>query len=1319
MADIPFLETQLLPSLRDTIDRMTHAPLRQGGPDDEMTHGHEQSHLDKRGDEYSRRLVVSQAKPTVPVTSPAYASALATTSQRNPKSTPVTPTLGIASSDLLGTPSAARSNKNPSSKAPSRIPGTSRVPPKSTRLDSPISSSIPNTPLLSPRFETTSGKSLKAVRGIAAAPKSRKLSPASNMRSPAVPSPGSSTSTQSSTSKIRTPNTTPRIPDYPRYQTSNLPRAREFTDSGSELEREYGKRFIAGRLVVANAEVVPSSSESERDDPRHERFPVDEDRPTSKSRTPRTPKEVNPYQPPRTQPRSPAIPSSLRPGIVRDRHIRTIGLGLHDYSELERGRSRTAFSEDDTSAYDSEDQPETYYEPKAARRTSRNGRPGTYSVADRYSWGDRDINDGRPADVVPQEQLPESTSGRRRREALIGLVNGLEPEAPLPIREQEIKSSGRNGSRRELCAQDLGTPDPGPDHYDLENYDETLQEDRKHSRTGKERSRQRTITQPARLPPSSKAQTQDTGYVGRNDKQDHRRSISLPPRNYSSHQPEEILGADEPQALDRIHPGDDEVPGTRNKKSRHRTSMSTSRANTRRRSGAGIPAAAPTPRPKAERRSSSHTADTGGHRSHRKSDSVARDRAAFGIPDSLSYAGYDVPEATEGVSPRVPSGPQDRLEDCSLSEEDPRASIPRSTPEGERWQQPDTDGFSSAAQALFNQLSGHHDDSARRKDPSRRRSGTQHPPMAHVQTRSSQYLPDTRPAVAQHDRSISASSSAPSVYEGETDQLHHHEDVQPVNSPSHADHTAESWRSMLHPATYERLVATHGQAEIKRQELIYRLCSAHSEFVRRLRSIVAIFIVPLRREHSKVWLPGVPKEVSNLFDWLEDIWNFHRALEDSLRSATKAWQAGQIIVDIARVFRTFVPRLEIYQPYLVRVEDIQHVLTDRAAAKGDEFGQFVQLRQHEECEGQTLAELLMLPVHHLYSAVDNYKELWRATPTTHSDYLAALSLYQSMRMIVHVMHEVKIREEEYDFVKDMAKSIDGLLPSVQLARRERRLLWYGDMNYLPQTGAPSSKRDSHEHQSSILSPSLTGRSGSHRTPAIVLSPCPTSPALDDNSRRSSKSTDKSPVAMLSVAVFTDIVLLAEVTYKNSRVSRRLFTGAGLSKVLFVSVEQLSAGTEGPTTFVLGLLPLSQSDLQSGMIPDTSTTICVRLGFPPGLEALKENEAAILSAFRRCRAYTLQSLSFPSHSGQYLPHGPQVDLELDTQRTVMDILNTGLPLPKSPSVQFKDNQRLGTREVSDTDREREERGWWTLRFQQVLREMQRQDPMLSLTIFEDE
>ena len=62
---------------------------------------------------------------------------------------------------------------------------------------------------------------------------------------------------------------------------------------------------------------------------------------------------------------------------------------------------------------------------------------------------------------------------------------------------------------------------------------------------------------------------------------------------------------------------------------------------------------------------------------------------------------------------------------------------------------------------------------------------------------------------------------------------------------------------------------------------------------------------------------------------------------------------------------------------------------------------------------------------------------------------------------------------------------------------------------------------------------------------------------------------------------------------------------------------------------------------------------------------------------------------PSHSRHYLPRWPLIDLKLDTQKSVVDILNTDLFSPKSPSVQMKDNEWLGVHVVSDADRGREE------------------------------
>lgn len=53
-------------------------------------------------------------------------------------------------------------------------------------------------------------------------------------------------------------------------------------------------------------------------------------------------------------------------------------------------------------------------------------------------------------------------------------------------------------------------------------------------------------------------------------------------------------------------------------------------------------------------------------------------------------------------------------------------------------------------------------------------------------------------------------------------------------------------------------------------------------------------------------------------------------------------------------------------------------------------------------------------------------------------------------MIIRVMSEVKLREDEYDLVKEIASSILGLPLPTQLAKRERRLLTQGSL-YLMST----------------------------------------------------------------------------------------------------------------------------------------------------------------------------------------------------------------------------------------------------------------------------
>ena len=66
--------------------------------------------------------------------------------------------------------------------------------------------------------------------------------------------------------------------------------------------------------------------------------------------------------------------------------------------------------------------------------------------------------------------------------------------------------------------------------------------------------------------------------------------------------------------------------------------------------------------------------------------------------------------------------------------------------------------------------------------------------------------------------------------------------------------------------------------------------------------------------------------------------------------------------------------------------------------------------------------------------------------------------------------------------------------------------------------------------------------------------------------------------------------------------------------------------------------------------------------------------------------------------------------VDAHLAISSLIGSGLPMPRSPSGQFA--QTGGMEESRFLGDEREERGWWSLRYQQVFREFQRQDSFFS-------
>ncbi|KAI0300635.1 hypothetical protein B0F90DRAFT_1721919 [Multifurca ochricompacta] len=561
----------------------------------------------------------------------------------------------------------------------------------------------------------------------------------------------------------------------------------------------------------------------------------------------------------------------------------------------------------------------------------------------------------------------------------------------------------------------------------------------------------------------------------------------------------------------------------------------------------------------------------------------------------------------------------------------------------------------------------------------------------------------------------------------------------PIQLPQHDDRSSQAqeperrtWLSTISSSAYHSLLERYGEVEIKRQQIIWDLCETE--------------------KHSVTWLAGVPPEVARLFDWLEDIINIHAQISSALRAIVS--EQYPIVMRIAGKVRSFASRLEVHQPYVVRLESTTLLIKRLIGESSSDIGEFIRIQQEQdECQGWTVEAFLVEPVNRLVDYPIYFKRLLDVTPRGHPDYLATFSLLHCTETMIRVMREVKLQEEEYELVKDRLRHIKGLPASLQLAHRSRRLLARGrierehprnkaritaNFEALPEHDGSNSTAG--VRQSRLISAIQTRamRSDSIRTTSESAnsimshfsndsSTPPYPPEFTQRGASASSSSRQSTWdgqlargaypspglrgqsgQILYTLVFNDIILLASPDHDTSirhnpptQVdSWCLLEGIGISRILKV--------TEDATQIVLDLLPVDPENVTTGGIPDSGQVIMLTLSIPltsssgvrldaSNLSRLRQNW---VSAFQECSEHTLRALSFPMQSGKLVAPIPGLVWDNDSQTSVSAILASGLPLPKSPSTQL-------TEEGADpTQQEREARGWWALRFQQVLREMQR-------------
>ncbi|CAH7677007.1 expressed protein [Phakopsora pachyrhizi] len=279
---------------------------------------------------------------------------------------------------------------------------------------------------------------------------------------------------------------------------------------------------------------------------------------------------------------------------------------------------------------------------------------------------------------------------------------------------------------------------------------------------------------------------------------------------------------------------------------------------------------------------------------------------------------------------------------------------------------------------------------------------------------------------------------------------------QPI-SQSWKNTEQKSWKASVGKKNLEFLTKIYGKTEIRRQEIIWELCETEGAFVEGIRRVIKIFVTPLRTPKG-TWISGVPIEVAKLLDWLEDIVNLHFGLLNEIEDSRRLqFFSKGLVYHISELLLSFIPKLEIYQPYLVKFSDVTTAIEDMVLDVESDFGEFVRMQsQLPECEKMGLTSFLLKPIQRLMKYPLFFKRLFDATPVNHPDHQATSNLLYSSDSMIRVLQEVKGREDEYRNLKLLETKIRGLWPGFQLARRDRTLLAQGFLRRVQLSGLKES-----------------------------------------------------------------------------------------------------------------------------------------------------------------------------------------------------------------------------------------------------------------------
>ncbi|KAF8685055.1 RhoGEF domain [Rhizoctonia solani] len=564
----------------------------------------------------------------------------------------------------------------------------------------------------------------------------------------------------------------------------------------------------------------------------------------------------------------------------------------------------------------------------------------------------------------------------------------------------------------------------------------------------------------------------------------------------------------------------------------------------------------------------------------------------------------------------------------------------------------------------------------------------------------------------------------------------------------------ESWRASLEDIEFKRLEKAYEPTELCRQELIWEFHQSERMFVETMRTLIRLFFQPLRTQDQRKWITGLSPEVTKLFDWLDDIAHLHEQLLDALETMRQDHE--QVIILFSETVQPFIPLMELYQPYVVRMDETVKQISAMTLDSSSHFGEFVRMKHAlADCE-DSLEDMIKRPLSRVREYIHFFETLLTFTPRTHPDHFSCFSLLHSMDGMMQVLDEVKTREEEYELTKSLLSRVSGLPSQFVAATRENRLLAQGPLTrvHVNKEGCSTGQSASTTRQSgTFVGHQSRNRSGSRS----IIGSCST-----DSSRRStsscstglrnastdyhthftsatsssvnvsrnslqvsrlafgarsqiasvhaSKSRPKSPGIDCSgetemyVLVFTNYIILTKRVMvgglsrspmQSSDNQWDTLESLGVFRLLGVTDYHGRYGHE--YLISLDLAPISDTGLDDIDFPLFLGITSQENKTHDGIQGLQKICQQWFISFQQCYLHTLRSISFPSQSGVATISMDRIEPSISSE----------IRFPKSPSQQLERTvKRKEARlpPLGNAEEEREEREFWTERFNAISREM---------------